>query len=95
VELALAGAAHITLVNRTPGRGQELAGLLNHKTPVKADFVPWQGAYTLAGDTDVLVNATSIGLYPNVNDRPDLDYDTIRPGMRRATSSPIRRARPS
>jgi shikimate dehydrogenase len=81
VELALAGAAHITLVNRTPGRGQELAGLLNQKTPVQADFVPWEGPYTLPANTDVLVNATSIGLYPHVNDRPDLDYDSIRRGM--------------
>lgn len=81
VELALAGAAHITLVNRTPGRGQELAALLNQKTPVKADFVPWEGTYALPMDTDVLVNATSIGLYPNVNDRPDVAYATITPNM--------------
>ena len=81
VELALAGAAHITVVNRTPGRGQELATLLNQKTPIKADFVPWEGTYALPVDTDVLVNATSIGLYPNVNDRPDLDYDAISPDM--------------
>jgi shikimate dehydrogenase len=81
VELALASAAHITVVNRTPGRGQELAALLNQKTPVKANFVPWEGTYALPVDTDVLVNATSIGLYPHVNDRPDLDYDTIMRGM--------------
>ena len=24
-----------------------------------------------------MVNATSIGLYPNINDKPDIDYDTI------------------
>src|SRR5512136_2496441 len=33
VELALAGASHITIVNRTPSRGEELVRLLNEKTP--------------------------------------------------------------
>ena len=28
--------------------------------------------------TDVLVNATSIGLYPDIHARPNLDYDTIK-----------------
>jgi len=36
VELALAGAAHITIVNRTPSRGQELAKQLSEKTPAEA-----------------------------------------------------------
>ena len=27
------------------------------------------------------MNATSIGLFPHVEDKPDLDYATIRPGM--------------
>jgi shikimate dehydrogenase len=81
VELALAGAAQITLVNRSRERGQALVDLLNQKTPVKAVFVPWDHTYALPEGSEVLVNATSIGLYPNVNDRPDLEYDSIRPGM--------------
>ncbi|AIQ11312.1 hypothetical protein [Paenibacillus durus] len=27
------------------------------------------------------VNATSVGLYLNVNDKPDVNYDTIKPNM--------------
>jgi shikimate dehydrogenase len=81
VELALAGAAHITIVNRSAGRGQTLVNLLNQETPVAAEFVLWQGAYGLPDGVDVLVNATSIGLYPKVDDRPELEYDTIHPGM--------------
>lgn len=81
VELALAGAAHLTLVNRSPRRGQELATLLNEKTPAKAEFVPWDRTYRAPAGTDILVNATSIGLFPNVNDKPNLDYETITPGM--------------
>jgi shikimate dehydrogenase len=81
VELALAGAAKITLVNRSGERGQALADLLNQKTSVKAVYTTWDQPYALPEGSQVLVNATSIGLYPNVNDQPNLDYDTIRPGM--------------
>src|SRR5262245_19676484 len=38
VELALAGVAHITIVNRSSERGQALADLLRQRTSVKADF---------------------------------------------------------
>jgi shikimate dehydrogenase len=81
VELALAGAAHITIVNRSAGRGQALTNLLNQETPVNAEFVLWEGSYAVPEGVDVLVNATSIGLYPNVEDYPNLDYDTVHAGM--------------
>ncbi|MEJ2560463.1 MAG: shikimate dehydrogenase [Anaerolineae bacterium] len=81
VELALAGAAHITVVNRTAERGQTLVALLNEKTPVSADFVLWERTYALPSDTDVVVNATSIGLFPNVDEKPDIAYDTITDAM--------------
>jgi shikimate dehydrogenase len=81
VELALAGAAHITVVNRTAERGQTLVELLNDKTPASADFVPWERTYALPSATDVVVNATSIGLFPNVDEKPDIAYDTITDAM--------------
>jgi shikimate dehydrogenase len=81
VELALEGAAHITVVNRDVARGQALVKLLLENTPVQAEFVGWNHAYAVPENTDVLANATSIGLYPNVNDQPNLDYDSIRPSM--------------
>ena len=80
VELALAGAAQITVVNRTAERGQELVKLLNDKTPTTADLVLWASTYALPIGTEVLVNATSIGLFPDVTAKPDLDYDTIPAG---------------
>ncbi len=81
VELALSGAAEIILVNRSVERGEGLAALLREKTPVQVKFVPWKGAYALPSNVDILVNATSIGLYPNVNDKPDIDYKSIQAGM--------------
>jgi len=81
VELALAGAAHITIVNRTPSRGQELARQLSERTPAEAQFVHWQGAYSAPPEADILVNATSIGLFPNVEEVPPVDMTSIRPDL--------------
>jgi shikimate dehydrogenase len=81
VELALAGAADISLVNRSVERGQTLVALLNEKTSTTATFVPWRGPYALPANIDILVNATSIGLFPEVTAKPDLDYNTISAGM--------------
>ena len=62
VELALAGAAAITVVNRSAERGQSLVDRLNEKTATPAALLAWEGDFRVPADTDVLVNATSIGL---------------------------------
>jgi shikimate dehydrogenase len=81
VELALAGAQQITIVNRSAERGMGLTELLQTKTPIKAAFIPWQGRYSIPNDTDILVNATSIGLAPLSHEKPEIDYESIRTGM--------------
>jgi len=81
VELALAGASHISIVNRSADRARPLVALLNDNTPTQATYVPWDVIFAIPSDTHVLVNTTSIGLYPNVTDKPNIDYATIKPGM--------------
>jgi shikimate dehydrogenase len=81
VELALAGAASITVVNRDPGRGRELVSLVAARTPARAEFVEWEGTQRVSEGTDVVVNATSIGLSPDVDARLDLDPESLGPGM--------------
>jgi shikimate dehydrogenase len=81
VELALAGAKHITIVNRDQKRGQTLVDLLNNKTPARTELTLWRGPYRIPADAEVVVNATSIGLYPDVNTRLDLDIDSLRNGL--------------
>jgi shikimate dehydrogenase len=81
VELALAGAQQITVVNRSMERGKRLTDLLISKTTVKAGFSAWQGKYAIPDDTDILVNATSIGLAPHSEEKAEINYGTIRPGM--------------
>jgi shikimate dehydrogenase len=81
VELALAGTSDITIVNRSPDRGRALAELLNGRTPASATYAAWDGPYRIPVDTNIVVNATSIGLFPDVDAEPDLDYETLMPGM--------------
>jgi shikimate dehydrogenase len=81
VEAALAGATAITIVNRDRSRGSELVALLNDRTDAQADLVVWDHTYAVPERTDIVVNATSIGLFPDVDGRVDLDLDGIRPGM--------------
>ncbi len=81
VELALAGAARIAVVNRSRARGEEVAALIADHTPAEATYLPWEGTFRIPEDTGIVVNATSIGLYPNVDETLDLDLDTLRPEM--------------
>jgi shikimate dehydrogenase len=81
VETALAGAARVTIVNRDHARGAELAGLLRNRTPAEARLVAWDGVYGVPETADIVVNATSVGLYPDVDGRLDLDADSLRPHM--------------
>jgi shikimate dehydrogenase len=81
VELALAGASKIAIVNRDQGRGEILADLLRSRTGVEASFVRWEGKYRVTADVDLLVNATSIGLYPDVEARVPIEPSGLRPGL--------------
>ena len=81
VEVALAGASHITIVNRSAERGEELTKLLQDKLPCYADFTSWESTYSIPEETDVVINATSIGLFPDVDARLDFDLNTLTTRM--------------
>ena len=81
VEVALAGANHITIVNRSAKRGEELTTLLQNKLPCYADFTSWDSTYSIPTETDIVINATSIGLFPDLDTRLDFDPETLRPHM--------------
>ena len=63
VELGLAGAAKITVVNRSEKHGTDLVLLLQEKLHINAQLVVWRGDYAIPAGTDIVINATSIGLY--------------------------------
>jgi shikimate dehydrogenase len=80
VEVALAGAAAITIVNRDPQRGQELAALVNDKVNAPTTYVPWEGDYQVPPEAEVVINATSIGL-GDAEARVPLDVATLESDM--------------
>jgi shikimate dehydrogenase len=76
VELALAGAAAITVVNRSSARGAELGALLReHVADVRVEELG--GGYSVPAGTDLVVHATSIGLHPDVDAAPPLDLAPV------------------
>jgi shikimate dehydrogenase len=81
VETALAGASSITVVNVDRRRGGELARLLDARTPTAATYVPWDDPYRVPDATDIVVNATPVGLYPDIDARVELDVGSLRPEM--------------
>lgn len=81
VECALNGAAHINIINRSIEKGEGLASLIQMKTDSSAKYLNWKNNMEIPSDTDILINATSIGFSPNVTDKPDIDYTTITPEM--------------
>lgn len=81
VEMALAGAKEILIVNRSEERGKEVAELVNTNTNAKSSYVPWVDNYSIESDSDIVINATSIGLFPNVDDQLNINFDSILPEM--------------
>lgn len=81
VEMALAGASSIVVVNRNAEKGQVLADLLNAQTPAAATYDVWDEAYVIPADTDIVINATSVGLYPNIDQCLNIVADSLLPHM--------------
>ncbi|MFT4202503.1 MAG: shikimate dehydrogenase [Chitinophagaceae bacterium] len=81
VELALAGAKKIIIVNRGKERGKEVAALLNDHTEATATYHSWIEGYSIEADTDIVVNATSIGLFPNVDEHLAINFESIASNM--------------
>ena len=80
VEVGLSGAAEITIVNRTPDRGNELSNLLSSRVNVQSNFVQWQGNYDVDDSAEIVINATSIGLGDDEAVVP-VNFDTLLPNM--------------
>ena len=63
----MAGAAAIHVINRNEDRGAELVRTIVENTPARADYLPWRGTAAIPVDTDILINATCVGLFPDVD----------------------------
>ena len=81
VELGLAHATQITIVNRSRERGEALVRLLGDRTAAATSLVAWEGKYQIPEDTDVVINATPIGLFPDVEATLQVDTESLQPRM--------------
>lgn len=80
VSLALAGAAEISFVNRTLEKAKDLKELIESNTRSKVwawDYLEQRISDEKIADADLLINSTSIGMYPQVNFKPELNYNLI------------------
>ena len=80
VELGLASAAYITVMNRDPKKAETIAALVRDNTSAKADVQAWDGDASVPEDVDILINATSIGLGDSET-MPPLKVETLRKGL--------------
>ena len=81
VELALEGAKDFLIVNRDEKRGQALVALLNTELDATAQYAAWSKEYKLADSTDVLINATSVGMADSGSYDLDVDLSSIKKSM--------------
>jgi shikimate dehydrogenase len=77
VETALAGAAHVTVMARRVGEAEILADLVRTHTQASANAVELSPSARIPEGTDILVNGTNAGLYPDVEGMVDLDLETL------------------
>ena len=81
VELCRAGIDELVIVNRSKKRGRDLLGTIQKNFGLKASYRKWDCMMAVDEDTDILVNTTNIGLYPDVDARPDIVFESITDRM--------------
>lgn len=75
VELAGAGIHNITVINRNRDHARILVDIINEKTSAHGKFQSWEGCARISEDTDILINATSIGFLDD--EKPDIQYEEL------------------
>lgn len=76
VELAWAGASHLTLITRRESQGTEVAQTVTRVSGVPAHWVQWSGEVCVPEGTDILMNATHLGAAPQLEPVP-VNWETV------------------
>lgn len=79
-ELALAGAGSITVAARRTQQAQAIVEIIAVHTAADAKPVHWLPGLVIPAETQLVVQATPMGLYPDTS-RPDVDYDSVTSSM--------------
>lgn len=78
VELAWAGAAHLTLVTRREEQGREVADTVTRASGVPTSWQPWEDEIAVPATTTLLMNATHLGCAPELEPVP-VRWDSVDP----------------
>jgi len=76
VEIAWAGAAHMTLVTRREEQGREVAERVRRASGVPCEWQRWESPVRLPKGTTMLMNATHLGCAPELEPVP-VDWSTV------------------
>lgn len=81
--LAFSGVKSLGIFNRNPSRAEELGKDISDLAVCKVETGDLNGIALrrALAKADLLVNATSVGMYPNVAESPLQDISHLRPGM--------------
>jgi len=77
VELARAGASHITIVARTVARARNLARVVSSTDGLGVDVVRWDQPYQIPAVTDVVINATPVGSRAEPESQLNIDAESL------------------
>lgn len=80
VELARAGASHVTIIARNRTSGQEVASIVERGTGVPSVWQEWVGLAQIPVGTGIVLNATPLGAFPELDTVP-IDAATITSEM--------------
>lgn len=87
MQLALAGVKKINFANRTGRRAGELAQSVAEATGIKVETIPWpdqaggQLPDRVLAESDLVVQATPLGMSPNIDEAVPLPFEAFRPGQ--------------
>ncbi len=75
------GAEHVFVCGRRHEQARQLAGEINVQCPtgVLVEAVPWEERSRRAGEVDIVVNATSVGMHPRADETPLPDTSHVSP----------------
>ena len=79
IEVALAGAKSVKIVNRDAQRGKELSELV--KNICDSNYYPWDSNFAVPIESEILVNATTVGMHGNSNASLDIYFDSLNSSM--------------
>ena len=81
VKIAMEGAKKIAIINRTSSSAVELAELINYNVSDVVSAFDYYGKALpiLFEESDIIINTTAVGMYPDIDEMPLEKMDNIQP----------------